>query len=63
MARFGPPYKPPGLAIAPIAVGGMAIGCYAFGGGALGIHAFSGLSQDPAAVDFFNRWMPGLLPK
>lgn len=52
-----------GLAIAPIAIGGMAIGYYAFGGGALGGHTFSALSQDPVAVEFFNRWVPGLLPK
>ena len=51
-----------GLAIGSVAIGGMAIGYYALGGGALGAHVFSGSYQDPAAVAFFRRYLPFLIP-
>jgi len=31
----------------------------AAGGLALGAHTISGMSQDPAAIEFFNRWISG----
>ncbi|MHB8898083.1 MAG: hypothetical protein ACYC6Y_05000 [Thermoguttaceae bacterium] len=36
---------------------------YALGGAAWGVHVFNGLARDPAAIELFNRWMPGLIPK
>ncbi len=49
-----------GGAIAPIAIGGGAFGYYAVGGGAVGAHTISSLGQDPAAVDFFRKFLPFL---
>jgi hypothetical protein len=47
-----------GGAIAPIAIGGGSFGYYAMGGGAAGAHAISSLGRDPAAVDFFGKFLP-----
>lgn len=49
-----------GGAVGVIAVGGGACGYYALGGGAVGYHALSPLYQDPAALDFFERFLPFL---
>lgn len=50
-----------GAAIGYIAVGGGAVGYYAVGGGALGAHVICADRQDPAAVEFFGRYVPGLV--
>ena len=47
-----------GLAVGSIAVGGAAIGFfYAVGGGAFGPATIDGRHCDPAAVEFFRRWL------
>src|SRR5437762_1792497 len=47
-----------GGAIGLVAAGGGACGYYAIGGGAAGVHPLDGADQDPAAVDFFGRFLP-----
>ncbi len=47
-----------GGAIGVVAAGGGAFGYYAAGGGAAGAHTVSGIQQDPAAVEFFRRFLP-----
>ncbi len=49
-----------GGALGGIALGGGACGYYALGGGALGVHTLSAMHRDPAAVDFFQRFLPFL---
>lgn len=49
-----------GAAVGVVAVGGAALGYYACGGGAFGAHVISGMEQDPAAVRFFDGWLPGI---
>lgn len=51
-----------GGAIGVVAVGGGAFGYYACGGGAFGKHVISGMGQDPEAVRFFGKWIPGIDP-
>ena len=45
-----------GLAIGLIAIGGGAIGYYAMGGGAWGVHPLGSNTQDPQAIEFFQRY-------
>ena len=45
-----------GLAVGGVAIGGLAIGYYAAGGAALGVHPLGANYQDPAAIEFFNRF-------
>jgi len=52
-----------GMAIGTVAIGGFAIGYYAMGGGAAGAHVISGTRQDPEALRFFQRYLPGLIPR
>jgi hypothetical protein len=49
-----------GVAIGMVAAGGGAAGYYAVGGGAIGKHVLDAANQDPAAIQFFNNWIPGL---
>jgi hypothetical protein len=49
-----------GAAVGFIACGGGAAGYYAVGGGAIGKHVLDAAHQDPAAIQFFNNWIPGL---
>jgi len=49
-----------GGAVGGIAIGGGACGYYALGGSAIGIHTISATHQDPAALDFFRQYFPGL---
>lgn len=49
-----------GAAIGAVAVGGGAFGYYACGGGAVGKYVISGIAQDPEAIRFFGRWIPGI---
>jgi serine/threonine protein kinase len=50
-----------GVAVGGIAVGGATLGYYAMGGGAWGAHPYGGNGADPAAADFFRRWLGGVL--
>jgi hypothetical protein len=47
-----------GGAIGGVAVGGGAFGYYACGGGAAGVHTISAAQQDPAALEFFQQYLP-----
>ena len=49
-----------GGAVGVVAIGGGACGYYALGGGAIGAHTISATHQDPAALDFFEQYFPGL---
>jgi hypothetical protein len=49
-----------GGAVGFIAVGGGACGYYAMGQRASGKHVLAFNRQDPEAVDFFKRWIPGV---
>jgi hypothetical protein len=49
-----------GAAVGLIACGGFAAGYYAMGGFAIGMHVLDATNQDPAAIQFFNNWIPGL---
>lgn len=49
-----------GAAIGAVAIGGAAAGYYAAGGAAAGVHTISAAAQDPAAIQFFERLLPGL---
>ena len=49
-----------GGAVGVVAIGGGACGYYALGGSAIGIHTISATHQDPAALDFFRQYFPGL---
>lgn len=50
-----------GFAVGSVAVGGAAIGLqYALGGLAIAPSAIGGLRCDPAAVEFFGRWLTSL---
>jgi hypothetical protein len=49
-----------GAAVGFIACGGGAAGYYAVGGAAVGKHVIDAMNQDPAAIQFFQNWMPGL---
>lgn len=43
-----------------VALGGGACGIFAMGGGARGQHRLDAQHQDPEAIRFFCRWLPGL---
>ena len=49
-----------GGALGIVAVGGGACGVYALGGGTRGRYRLDAQHQDPHAVRFFCRWLPGL---
>jgi hypothetical protein len=49
-----------GVAAGVVAAGGVAFGYFACGGTAFGTYVLSGLIQDPEAIHFFGRWIPGL---
>lgn len=49
-----------GAAIGYAAIGGLAIGHYAMGGAAFGKYVIGPLHQDPQAVEFFSKLLPGL---
>lgn len=49
-----------GGAVGLVAVGGGALGYYACGGGAFGQYVLNATQQDPEAVEFFKRWIPGI---
>lgn len=51
-----------GAALARVAFGGFACGYYAVGGGTIGQYVIDGAKQDPEAVQFFQKWLPGLWP-
>jgi hypothetical protein len=53
-----------GLAVGSVAVGGAAVGfSYALGGAAFGPAVIDGRGCDPAAWEFFRRWIgPGMVP-
>jgi hypothetical protein len=50
-----------GLAVGYIAVGGLAVGFYALGGAAFGKFVVSGMHRDPQAVEFFSKFLHGIL--
>jgi hypothetical protein len=47
-----------GAALGVVAIGGGACGYYALGSGAIGAHALSVTNRDPAALEFFQRYLP-----
>jgi hypothetical protein len=47
-----------GVAVGGVAIGGAAVGVYAKGDAATGLHATDRKDQDPAAVQFFDSWLP-----
>jgi hypothetical protein len=49
-----------GVGIGAIAAGGLAVGYFAVGGGAIGMHVIEPMNRDPAAIQFFAKWIPGL---
>jgi hypothetical protein len=49
-----------GFAIGIVAFGGGAVGYYAAGGGAIGKYVISAAEQNPEAIEFFQRWFPGI---
>jgi hypothetical protein len=49
-----------GGAVGYVAVGGGACGVYAIGQKAYGKHVLAMNRQDPEAIEFFKRWIPGL---
>jgi len=49
-----------GCALGLVAIGGNAIGYYAVGGKAFGAHVIDSAKQSPEAVQFFERFVPGL---
>jgi len=49
-----------GAALGGVAIGGAACGYYALGSGAAGAHALSVTHRDPAALEFFQRYLPFL---
>jgi hypothetical protein len=53
-----------GFAVGTVAIGGAAVGLsYAIGGAAFGPATIDGRHCDPAAVDFFRRWLgSGIVP-
>jgi hypothetical protein len=51
------------LATGYIAIGQLAIGYYALGQIAHGMYAWSTNQRDPAALEFFARWLPLLRPR
>jgi hypothetical protein len=50
-----------GAAIGYAAVGGLAIGYYAMGGAAVGKFVIGPLHRDPEAVEFFTKFLHGIL--
>jgi hypothetical protein len=48
-----------GAALGFAAIGGGALGYYSCGGGALGKHVVDAMNQDPEAIRFFSKWLPG----
>jgi serine/threonine-protein kinase len=56
-AAFGVPLALGGFAAGVVAAGGAAVGYYALGGWAGGLHSLSNNVHDPAAVEFFRRWV------
>jgi serine/threonine-protein kinase len=56
-ASIGVPVALGGLAVGLVAAGGCAVGYYALGGWARGLHALGNNVRDPAAIEFFRRWL------
>lgn len=51
------------FAVGYIAIGQLAIGYYALGQMAYGLYTWSTNQRDPAALEFFSRWLPLLRPR